>query len=398
MAGSEAVGFIQTSIEWAALGIEVVAVAVIVAGVVWVAIGRGTYRYVFHRGKPDAYESYKHQLGKPLLLGLDLLVAGDVVKTVALEPTIPNVAALGLLVLVRTFLSWSLTVEMEGRCRGKLGYKKPTKATQASRQQDLTNDQGGGTGRYRAFRNACVEVNGSPRQTIRPSNHVSSERMVALDRQCAYSSPASRWHAPYRRGRRRRATIQAARQAQEERRGVRGGVRQGRRKDGESYRYGSDAYGSYDRYAAIRPSVRCICRPTCPRPLRHYRYRCFLKHPPSKKPAKALNDFSDAPPIQKAGTNDLPHSWRSGCGCLAWRRTRKEWSAGQPIARRRPCARLPGRTFARRFQGWETGKEVCFCWPLSRPHNSRPSGPPARRPPRQPRRLSRRAPRRASST
>ena len=54
-------------------------------------------------------------MGKPLLLGLDLLLAGDVIKTVALEPTLPNVAALGLLVLVRTFLSWSLTVEMEGR-------------------------------------------------------------------------------------------------------------------------------------------------------------------------------------------------------------------------------------------------------------------------------------------
>ena len=66
-------------------------------------------------GKAGAYESYKHQLGKPLLLGLDFLVAGDVVKTVALEPTLANVAALGLLVLIRTFLSLSLTVEMEGR-------------------------------------------------------------------------------------------------------------------------------------------------------------------------------------------------------------------------------------------------------------------------------------------
>jgi uncharacterized membrane protein len=115
MAGIESAGFIQTSIEWAALGVEVLAVVVIVAGVVKVAFARGTFRYVFQLGKPGAYESYKHQLGKPLLLGLDLLLAGDVIKTVALEPTLPNVAALGLLVLVRTFLSWSLTVEMEGR-------------------------------------------------------------------------------------------------------------------------------------------------------------------------------------------------------------------------------------------------------------------------------------------
>jgi uncharacterized membrane protein len=115
MLGSEVVGIMQTLIEWAALGIELLAVAVIVAGVIKVVITPGTVRSVFQLGMPGAYESYKHQLGKPLLLGLDLLVAGDVVKTVALEPTLDNVAALGLLVLVRTFLSLSLTVEMEGR-------------------------------------------------------------------------------------------------------------------------------------------------------------------------------------------------------------------------------------------------------------------------------------------
>jgi len=50
----------------------------------------------------------------PLLLALDFLVAGDVVKTIALEPTLGNVAVLGFLVIIRTFLSWSITVEMEG--------------------------------------------------------------------------------------------------------------------------------------------------------------------------------------------------------------------------------------------------------------------------------------------
>jgi uncharacterized membrane protein len=115
MPDSETAGYVRASIEWAALGIEVLAVAVIVLGVLWVAIRRGTLRYLFAPGKAGAYENYKHQLGKPLLLGLDFLVAGDVVKTVALEPTLTNVAALGLLVLVRTFLSLSLTVEMEGR-------------------------------------------------------------------------------------------------------------------------------------------------------------------------------------------------------------------------------------------------------------------------------------------
>ena len=62
----------------------------------------------------DHYHRYKHSLGQSLLLGLEILVAADVVRTVALEPTLLNVAALGLLVVVRTFLSWSLVVEIEG--------------------------------------------------------------------------------------------------------------------------------------------------------------------------------------------------------------------------------------------------------------------------------------------
>jgi uncharacterized membrane protein len=102
-------------IEWAALGIEGLAVAVIVTAVVILMVTRGTVRYLFKLDEPGAYESYRHRLGKALLLGLELLVAADVVRTVALEPTLNNVAVLGLLVLVRTILSWSLSVEIEGR-------------------------------------------------------------------------------------------------------------------------------------------------------------------------------------------------------------------------------------------------------------------------------------------
>ena len=102
-------------IEWAALGIEILAAAVIVAAVVIMAVTRGTVRYLFKLGHQGAYESYKHQLGKALLLALELLVAADVVRTVAFEATLQNVAVLGLLVVVRTFLSWAMLVEMDGR-------------------------------------------------------------------------------------------------------------------------------------------------------------------------------------------------------------------------------------------------------------------------------------------
>jgi uncharacterized membrane protein len=105
---------IRGAIEWAALGIEVLGALVIVAGVLRVAITRGTIRFLFKLDEPGAYVAYKHQMGRSLLLGLEFLVAGDVVRTVALEPTLLNVSVLGLLVLVRTFLSWTLAVEIEG--------------------------------------------------------------------------------------------------------------------------------------------------------------------------------------------------------------------------------------------------------------------------------------------
>ena len=115
MSANEFIEVIHKVIEVSALVIELLAVAVILAAVVVLAVKRGTVRYIFQAHAPGEYESYKHQLGKALLLGLELLVAADVVRTVALEPTLKNVAILGLLVLIRTFLSWSLTVEMEGR-------------------------------------------------------------------------------------------------------------------------------------------------------------------------------------------------------------------------------------------------------------------------------------------
>jgi len=102
-------------IGWAAFGIELLAVAVILAAVVIMTISSQTIRHLFKRPDESGYERYKHRLGKALLLALELLVAADVVRTVTLAPTLQNVAVLGVLVLVRTILSWSLIVEMEGR-------------------------------------------------------------------------------------------------------------------------------------------------------------------------------------------------------------------------------------------------------------------------------------------
>lgn len=102
-------------IDVASRAIEVLAVVIIVVAVFFAA-ARFCYQLIFKVGTSDyRYDEFKRMLGKTLLLGLEILVAADVIRTVALETTLNSVAVLGLLVLVRTFLSWSLVVEIEGR-------------------------------------------------------------------------------------------------------------------------------------------------------------------------------------------------------------------------------------------------------------------------------------------
>jgi uncharacterized membrane protein len=63
----------------------------------------------------DAYRALKGNLGRTMLLGLEILVAADIARTVALPSTWENVLILGALVVIRTFLSWALEVEISGR-------------------------------------------------------------------------------------------------------------------------------------------------------------------------------------------------------------------------------------------------------------------------------------------
>jgi uncharacterized membrane protein len=105
---------LTTWVEHAATGIELLAVVIIV-----VVILTATVLYIFQilaqRANARTYKEYRQQVARALLLGLEILVAADVIRTVALEPTLSNVLVLGLLVLIRTFLGWSLVVEIEER-------------------------------------------------------------------------------------------------------------------------------------------------------------------------------------------------------------------------------------------------------------------------------------------
>jgi uncharacterized membrane protein len=101
-------------VEYAATGIELLAVVIIVA-VIFVATVLYLLRILTARADSRTYKNYRHSVARALLLGLEILVAADVIRTVALEPTLQNVLILGLLVLIRTFLGWSLVVEIEER-------------------------------------------------------------------------------------------------------------------------------------------------------------------------------------------------------------------------------------------------------------------------------------------
>jgi uncharacterized membrane protein len=95
--------------------------AVDAAGVVVIGIGFVTttvafaYRYWRQRNIMDVYRPYRQGIGRAILLGLELVVGGDIIRTVAVSPTFGSVGVLALIVAIRTFLSVSLEVEVEGR-------------------------------------------------------------------------------------------------------------------------------------------------------------------------------------------------------------------------------------------------------------------------------------------
>ena len=110
-------------IEYAALAIEILAVVIIV-GAIFYAMGHYLFQAAIRPERDELYKQLKVRLGRALLLGLEILVAADIVRTVALEATLQSVAVLGLLVLIRTFLSWALVVEIEGRWPWQPAHKE----------------------------------------------------------------------------------------------------------------------------------------------------------------------------------------------------------------------------------------------------------------------------------
>lgn len=92
---------------------ELVAAAVLVLGLV-LALVLAARRFLSTRDGEASYRVLRQAFGGVILLGLEILVAGDLIRTVAVSPTLENVTVLGLIVLIRTFLSFSLEIEIDG--------------------------------------------------------------------------------------------------------------------------------------------------------------------------------------------------------------------------------------------------------------------------------------------
>ena len=92
--------------------IDGIGVLVIVVGAL---LATGNFLFRKQEKSGDSYRLYRQDLGRAILLGLEFLVAGDIIRTVVVAPTMENVAILGVIVLIRTFLSMALQLEVEGR-------------------------------------------------------------------------------------------------------------------------------------------------------------------------------------------------------------------------------------------------------------------------------------------
>ena len=95
--------------------VKFIEVAGILTIVIWTSIALGRFLFSIQGTKPRSYRLLRQELGKGILLGLEILVAGDIIATVVTEPTMDRVLALGVIVLIRTFLSFSIELEIEGK-------------------------------------------------------------------------------------------------------------------------------------------------------------------------------------------------------------------------------------------------------------------------------------------
>ena len=104
----------EGTIEHVVQVVEATGVAVMVVGGL-IALGAAAPAVLDAGTRPDAYQRLRRSLGRVILLGLEILIIGDIVRTVVVEPTLESVVVLGLIVVIRIVLSFALEVEIDGR-------------------------------------------------------------------------------------------------------------------------------------------------------------------------------------------------------------------------------------------------------------------------------------------
>jgi uncharacterized membrane protein len=128
--------------EHVARAFEVVGAAVLVVGLVWsVVAATRTWRATDGR---TGYRALRETFGGALLLSIEILVAADLIRTVAVTPTLTSVAVLALIVLIRTFLSFSLEVEIEGSLPWRRALRSGLRAGRAGGAGPSAPDRNGG--------------------------------------------------------------------------------------------------------------------------------------------------------------------------------------------------------------------------------------------------------------
>jgi uncharacterized membrane protein len=93
-------------------GFEAVGVIILAIGSIWALVS--AWPLLRHNGAVTAYTHARQMIGRSILLGLEILIIADIVKTITIDATLESAFTLGLIVLVRTFLSFSLEIELDG--------------------------------------------------------------------------------------------------------------------------------------------------------------------------------------------------------------------------------------------------------------------------------------------
>ncbi|WP_104164028.1 DUF1622 domain-containing protein [Cryobacterium sp. N22] len=100
-------------VEAAVRVVEVAGAAIMVFGGL-AALLAGIPRILRSDTRPTAYQAMRRELGRAILLGLEVLIVADIIRTIVVEPTVESVLVLGAIVIIRVLLSFSLEVEMDG--------------------------------------------------------------------------------------------------------------------------------------------------------------------------------------------------------------------------------------------------------------------------------------------